>query len=139
MFPDTENKIKIVNQIPKVIINVDEPKMMLAIRNLLDNALKYSDNVQSKHVCEIFFKVKNNVLEISIQDFGKGIKKEEIPKLTEPFYRADKENDIKGFGIGLTIVKKVIEAHNGKLIIESKHGKGSTFKLQLPCTRKNDG
>ena len=113
--------------------------MMLAIRNLLDNALKYSDNAQSQHVCEILFQVKNNVLEISIKDFGKGIKKEEIPKLTEPFYRADKENDIKGFGIGLTIVKKVIEAHSGKLIIESKYGKGSTFKLQLPCTRKNYG
>ena len=139
LFPDIDNKIKIMNKVPNVIINVDELKMMLAIRNLLDNALKYSDNTQSQHVCEILFQVKNNVLEISIQDFGKGIKKEEIPKLTEPFYRADKENDIKGFGIGLTIVKKVIEAHSGKLIIESKYGKGSTFKLQLPCTRKNYG
>ena len=45
--------------------------------------------------------------------------KEDIPKLTEPFYRGDRKNNIKGFGIGLTIVKKVVESHHGELIIES--------------------
>ena len=70
-------------------------------------------------------------MNISVKDFGKGIKKDDISKITDPFYRGDKENNIKGFGIGLTIVKKVIEAHNGELIINSEYGKGSTFTLKI--------
>ena len=130
MFPDNDNKIKIITEIPNVTLEVDELKMMLAIRNLLDNALKYSEYNNEKQ-CEIYFKTNNNILSISIKDFGRGIKKNEIPKLTDPFYRVEKEKNVKGFGIGLTIVKKVIEAHNGKLIIESEYGKGSVFTLQI--------
>ena len=129
MFPDTNNEIKIIGKIPNVIIEVDELKMMLAIRNLLDNAIKYSQS--AKKACEISFAIADNDLHISILDYGDGIKKEDIPKLTDPFYRANKEHNIKGFGIGLTIVKKVIEAHKGKLIINSKHSEGSTFTLKL--------
>ena len=129
MFPDTNNKIKILGEIPNVIIEVDELKMMLAIRNLLDNAIKYSQTTEK--ACEISFTIKKNYLHISVLDYGEGIKKGDIPKLTEPFYRGNKEHNIKGFGIGLTIVKKVIEAHYGELIIESKRGKGSTFTLKL--------
>ena len=130
MFPDNDNKIKIITEIPNVTLEVDELKMMLAIRNLLDNALKYSEYNNEKQ-CEIYFKTNNNILSISIKDFGRGIRKNEIPKLTDPFYRVEKEKNVKGFGIGLTIVKKVIEAHNGKLIIESEYGKGSVFTLQI--------
>tara|TARA_Y100000994_G_scaffold211137_1_gene185323 strand:- start:2272 stop:3102 length:831 start_codon:yes stop_codon:yes gene_type:complete len=130
MFPDNDNKIKIITEIPNVTLEVDELKMMLAIRNLLDNALKYSE-YNNKKQCEIYFKTNSNILSISIKDFGRGIKKNEIPKLTDPFYRVEKEKNVKGFGIGLTIVKKVIEAHNGKLIIESEYGKGSVFTLEI--------
>ncbi len=130
MFPDNDNKIKIMTEIPNVTLEVDELKMMLAIRNLLDNAIKYSE-FNNEHQCEIYFKIDNNILSISIKDFGRGIRTEELPKLTTPFYRVEKEKNVKGFGIGLTIVKKVIEAHNGKLIIESKYGKGSVFTLEI--------
>ena len=130
MFPDDDNKIKIITEVPNVTLEVDELKMMLAIRNLLDNAIKYSE-YNNKHQCEISFKIINNLLSISIRDFGRGIKTDEISKLTEPFYRAEKEKNIKGFGIGLTIVKKVIEAHKGKLIIESDYGAGSVFTLEI--------
>ena len=61
-----------------------------------------------------------------------GIKKEDISKLTEPFYRANSETNIKGFGIGLTIVKKVIESHHGQLTIASKYNFGSTFTIKIP-------
>ena len=131
MIPDNDNKIKIRGDIPNVIINVDELKMMLAIRNLLDNAIKYSTT--SIKPCEISFRVEDNLLFISVKDFGQGIKKEDISKLTEPFYRGNLETNIKGFGIGLTIVKKVIESHNGELIIDSKYGEESIFTLKIPC------
>ena len=131
MFPDTNNKIKMIGTIPNVKVEVDELKMMLAIRNLLDNAIKYSEDASKP--CEISFKVENNFLNIAIKDFGRGIKEKDIPKLTEPFYRGDKEKNVKGFGIGLTIVKKVIEAHNGELLIKSEYGKESIFILKIKC------
>ena len=136
MFPDNDNKIKIIGQIPDVLLNIDELKMMLAIRNLLDNAIKYSETTGKQCQCEISFKTIGNMLHISVKDFGNGIPKEEIPKLTEPFYRLDKEKNIKGFGIGLTIVKKVIEAHDGELMIASEHGKGSIFTLTIKYLKK---
>ena len=134
MVPDYDNKIKIIDEIPDVIINADELKMALAIRNLLDNAIKYSS--ASTKPCEVSFRVDNHLLFIAVKDFGQGIKKEDISKLTEPFYRANSETNIKGFGIGLTIGKKVIKSHNGELIIDSKYGKESTFTLRIPCRIK---
>jgi len=129
MFPDTNNKIKIIGTIPNLIVEVDELKMMLAIRNLLDNAIKYSETEAKP--CEVSFKIENDFINISVKDFGRGIKDYEIAKLTEPFYRGDKEKNVKGFGIGLTIVKKVIESHNGELLITSEYGKESIFTLKI--------
>ena len=129
MFPDSTNQITIEGEIPDKIINIDELKMMLAIRNLLDNAVKYSP-LDIK--CKLSFNLNNNNLFIIVEDFGPGIRKEDIKKLTEPFYRADTKKNVKGFGIGLTIVKKVIESHKGELIIESEYEKGSIFTLKLP-------
>jgi len=136
MFPDNNNKIKILGDIPNATINVDELKMALAIRNLLDNAIKYS--VSSNKPCEVILQIKEGLLYISVIDYGKGIKAEDIAKLTEPFYRADPKNNIKGFGIGLTIVKKVVESHSGELIISSEEGKGSTFTLKIPYIKKDN-
>ena len=131
MFPDNDNNIQMITKIPNVIVNVDELKMVLAIRNLLDNAIKYSGS--SNQSCDVSFKIQDNYLYMSIIDYGKGIEEENIEKLTEPFYRGDAENNVKGFGIGLTIVKKVVEAHEGDLIIASEKGKGSSFTIKIPC------
>ena len=130
MFPDNNNQIKIINEIPHVMVNVDELKMTLAIRNLLDNAIKYSK--KSNKPTELSFELNSNFLLISIKDFGKGIKSKNIKELTKPFYRVGDEDNVKGFGIGLTIVKKVIEAHSGELIIKSKYNEGSNFILKIP-------
>ena len=135
MFPDSKNEIKIIGDIPDIILNVDELKMILAIRNLLDNAVKYSK--QSDNPCELSFGIENSILSIFVKDFGQGIKSENISKLTDPFFREDSINNVKGFGIGLTIVKKVIESHNGQLIIQSEYGKGSTFILQIAYSNLN--
>ena len=131
MFPDNDNNIKVITKIPDVTINVDELKMVLAIRNLLDNAIKYS--TKSSTTCELSFEVEGDYIYILVTDYGKGIALDDIKKITEPFYRGDSKNNVKGFGIGLTIVKKVIEAHHGELIIKSKPNKGSSFTLKIPC------
>ena len=128
MFPTKGQKIKIENHIPNEIINVDETKFILALRNLLDNAFKYSkDNLDVELIVR-----KNDDIKFEVRDKGIGVPKESIQKLTTPFFQADQTVSVKGFGIGLTICKKVIEAHKGGLSIESKKGIGSTFILHLP-------
>jgi signal transduction histidine kinase len=76
--------------------------------------------------------VNNDGIEFQVKDFGIGIAKENLHKLTEPFYQADQTVTTKGFGLGLTICNKIIGSHNGKLRIESEKGKGSCFILHLP-------
>ena len=127
MFPLKKKRIKIHNHIPDEKVIVDETKFTLALRNLLDNAIKYSHKDQDIELTI----VKNDNLEFHVKDNGIGVPKENITKLTEPFYQANQTVSTKGFGLGLTICKKIIESHNGQLVIESEEGKGSLFILQL--------
>jgi len=131
MFPNHEELIEIIGDIPLVDLRVDELKICLAIRNLIDNAQKYAF---SGTKIQISFLIESNKLNIHIKDFGSGISAKDIEKLTTPFYRIIKEDEARrpGFGLGLTICKKIIEAHKGKLSITSKIGNGSTFSLMLP-------
>ena len=103
-------------------------KFTLALRNLLDNALKYTPDNKEININI----VKNKDIEFQVIDTGIGVSVENIHKLTKPFYQADQTVSTKGFGLGLTICKKIIEAHKGKLLIESKKGEGSCFVLHLP-------
>jgi len=129
MFPVKRQKIKIDNHVPDELVYIDETKFTLALRNLLDNALKYSkDNMEISLII-----VKNDDIEFQVKDSGIGVSKQNIRKLTEPFYQTDQDVSTKGFGLGLTICKKIIESHNGKLTIESEEGKGSCFILHLPA------
>ena len=129
LFPYNKQKIKLDNQIPNEKILVDETKFIVAIRNLIDNAIKYSNN---SDVVVVIRKMKNKI-EFIIKDFGIGIADKDIEKITEPFFQANKTVSTQGFGLGLTICKKIIEFHNGNIKIESKKGKGSEFSVSLPC------
>ncbi|MDB3868656.1 HAMP domain-containing histidine kinase [Candidatus Marinimicrobia bacterium] len=131
MFPNQDEIIMIIGDIPSIELNIDELKITLAIRNLIDNAQKYAFFGKKIHLS---FNVDSDKLLINIKDFGPGISEENIKKLTTPFYRIIKEGENKrpGFGLGLTICKKIIESHNGSLSIFSKVGNGSTFSLMLP-------
>jgi len=128
MFPENYKNINVINKIPDFIINIDETKFTLALRNLIDNAFKYSP----KNSLIDFSILKNDNIEFHIQDYGIGINNKIIDKLTEPFFQANQTVSTKGFGLGLTICKKIIESHNGKLEIVSTHKKGSCFILHLP-------
>jgi len=128
MFSLKQQRIKVENHIPDEQIYVDETKFTLALRNLLDNAIKYS---AANEVVDLIVTKKDNI-EFQVKDSGIGISKENIHKLTEPFYQADQTISTKGFGLGLTICKKIIEYHKGKLTIESDIDKGSCFVLHLP-------
>lgn len=131
MFPNHSEIVEVKGKIPSIKLHVDELKITLAIRNLIDNAQKYAS---SKDKIQVYFSIEDDNLKINIKDFGPGISEQNIKKLTTPFYRIINEGENKrpGFGLGLTICKKIIEAHRGTLLISSQIGKGSTFTLILP-------
>ena len=127
---DSKNiNIKFSNNINKMV--GDELLVSLAISNLIRNAINNSEfntNIEVKSY------EKDNSIYIDVIDEGCGISKEDIDKIIEPFYRVDKARSRKdgGAGLGLSIVKKIMNMHNGELIITSEIGKGSTFSLKFP-------
>jgi len=115
-----------IEKVPK--IKGDKLKIEQAIINLVDNAFKFTE----KGKVEINLKKIENYVLIEIKDTGIGIPKEEIDKIFERFYTVDKGRSKKGIGIGLSIVKQIINQHNGKIEVESKLNEGSSFKISLP-------
>ncbi len=109
----------------------DKEAMEQVMHNLLDNACKYSGDSKTINV-EMVDNGQNVV--INITDFGVGISKNDRDKIFDRFYRAGDEltQSVKGSGIGLTIVKQIVEAHKGDIVVDSSPGKGSTFSVILP-------
>ena len=101
-----------------------------AFANSIENAIKYTE---SGGTVSVTLGKKGALLEIGITDTGCGIAPEDLPFVTEPFYRADSARAlVSGSGLGLAIVKETIETHGGKLHIESALGKGTTVRVLLP-------
>jgi two-component system, OmpR family, phosphate regulon sensor histidine kinase PhoR len=111
---------------------IDEVHFSNALLNLIDNALKYCKKNAEVEVKTI---IRNDeYFIISISDKGIGIPESSIDKIFDRFYRVPSGNvhNVKGFGLGLTYVKKIIEAHGGKIKVESQLGKGTKFEIVLP-------
>jgi two-component system phosphate regulon sensor histidine kinase PhoR len=119
-------------------IYVDEMHFQNAIFNLLDNAVKYRKPDQP---LDVYLKTWNDEehLYLSIKDTGQGIKKENLKKVFEKFYRVHTGNvhDVKGFGLGLAYVKKIVDLHSGEIKIESEYGKGTKFTIKLPVIKED--
>jgi two-component system phosphate regulon sensor histidine kinase PhoR len=103
----------------------------LAFGNLVDNAIKYSHSGSNIRVEAS--QTDGNVI-VTIQDHGIGIPKDHLPRLFERFYRVDKARSRKlgGTGLGLALVKHIVQAHRGQVSVESSPGKGSMFTIHLP-------
>jgi len=126
------NKLVIDCTIPEdgPIVNGDQEALAQALWNLLDNAVKYSGDAPS--VC-VEVKAGNQV-SIRVRDQGFGISPSEKDRILRKFVRGSSAMamGIKGTGIGLAMVKHIVDAHGGKILIDSEPGKGSTFTIQLP-------
>ncbi len=116
-------------------IEADEVHFRNLISNLIDNAVKYSEQ-------DLVIKVSTNSnsrnLIIRIEDNGIGMSKETVRRIFEKFYRAHTGNlhNVKGFGLGLSYVKTIIDAHNGRIRVESTPGRGSCFTLEVPLLKE---
>lgn len=119
------------------LINADEVHFSNLVNNLMDNAIKYS-----KENTPVFIKISTQSngkhMTIRVEDNGIGMNKETVKRVFERFYRAHTGNihNVKGFGLGLSYVKTMIEAHHGEIRADSTLGKGSVFTIELPL-RKN--
>lgn len=113
------------------LIQSDKDKISQVITNLVSNALKYTP--EGGHV-GVQLDDEENFIEIIVKDSGKGIPPADIPYIFERFYRADKSRNrlTGGSGLGLTIIKAIVESHNGKISVQSELDKGTTFTVSLP-------
>ncbi|MBP7210920.1 MAG: HAMP domain-containing histidine kinase [Paludibacteraceae bacterium] len=113
------------------LIQLDKEKILIAIKNILDNAIKYT---KGKPFIHIEITNKKNKLLIEISDNGIGIERKYHSKIFDRLFRISTGNvhDVRGYGLGLNYVKEIVRSHGGKIKVESKKNKGSTFKIYLP-------
>lgn len=113
----------------ELFVNVDRQRMLQALGNIIDNALKFS---ASGTEVKITSEAMGDVVRISIRDEGCGISEDEQTKIWTRLYRGDSSRSTAGLGIGLSLVKAIVEAHDGQIDLMSSKEKGSTFIITLP-------
>lgn len=115
----------------QLTVKGDDYLLRMALMNVIDNACKYS----SDHSVNLSIDHNGKYLEITFKDRGIGIPQDEVRKVFEPFYRGTNALSIKGIGIGLSLVKQIIDNHNGSIKFKSKPGEGTAVKIMLPTVK----
>jgi signal transduction histidine kinase len=125
-----ERQFDIILPREPVEVKVDKDKIGQALENILSNAVKYSPGGGS--VCVTAEKIAEAKIEISVADQGIGMSPDQVEQIFDKFYRADASNSaISGTGLGTSIIKNYVEAHGGKVWVESELGKGTVVKFLL--------
>jgi signal transduction histidine kinase len=114
---------------PNLIVRADRNRLRQVLVNLFDNAIKYS--APGGRVA-ISAEPRPDEVLITVRDTGYGIPAEEIPQIWERLYRGDKSRSQRGLGLGLSLVRAIINAHGGHIEVQSTVGEGSSFVLHLP-------
>ncbi len=115
-----------------VFVNADVEGMRTVLRNLVDNALKFS--LPDSRAVEVTVKGENHAAVIRVRDDGAGVRAEDVERIFEPFSRPDPSRSKKtgGYGLGLSICKRIVDAHGGSIRVETHDGRGATFVVTLP-------
>lgn len=126
-----KKKIVIDNKVQTMLVDGNENSLRELFTVLIDNAVKYSN---SGSTVRVVGKKQHNVVVITVSDEGIGIDPKELPHIFERFYRSDKSRskNIEGFGLGLSIAKKIVTLHDGTIRAKSILNKGTTFTVRLP-------
>jgi len=138
VLPEFENQppgIEMVEFPSEVMAEVDSEKIKTVFENVINNAVKYSQ--PDSGPIRIIYKSHKSYAIIRIADKGIGIPQEELPHIFEPFYRVDKSRakDTGGYGLGLSLCKTIMEAHDGKIEVQSRPEEGTTVSLFFPLGR----
>ena len=136
----TRKRLNIVVDLPTDLspISADRTRLQEALYNLLDNAVKYS---REQGEIRLSARRRHAEMELAVSDDGIGIAKDDLPRIFERFYRADKARSpdkVRGTGLGLAIVKHIAQLHGGRVEAESELEKGTTIRVILPSASPND-
>lgn len=134
-FENQPPGIEIVDLSSEIEVVVDPGQIKTVFENVLNNAIKYSQPDSAP--IQISSKFRESYAVIRITDFGMGIPEEELAHIFEPFYRVDKSRakDTGGYGLGLSLCKTIMEAHDGKIEVQSQPQQGTTVSLFFPLTK----
>lgn len=129
MADDRNITIDFTTQLDELTIPVDVEKLQKIMNNLISNGIKFTDAGGAVHITA---KDNGDMLEVSVQDTGCGIPEEQLPHIFDRFFRTDPANNKSGAGIGLALVKELVNLHKGSIAVVSEVGTGSIFTFQLP-------
>ncbi len=133
---DKNGKVEMQLLAENDLIDADEVHIANLVNNLVDNAVKYSKENVAPEI-KLFTSSNNKIFTLRIEDNGIGMNRDTVKRIFEKFYRAHTGNvhNVKGFGLGLSYVKAIIDAHGGEIKAESTIGKGSTFIIDIPLKK----
>jgi two-component system sensor histidine kinase ArlS len=118
-----------------LLIFGNETLLLTAINNIVTNACKYSPSRQAV----VSLGVSDHQLSVQVSDNGPGMEPEELERIFQPFYRADGQSAVPGFGLGLSLAQRIIKIHKGHITVQSRPGRGTTFTILLPSARSLGG
>lgn len=113
------------------VVHANSTMLTQVFKNLISNAVKYSDPAKPRAICEIGYALRDGFHHFSVQDNGLGMTPEDLAKVFDLFFRVG-EKEVEGTGLGTSIIQKIVNAHGGKVIATSQKGSGSTFTFTLP-------
>jgi len=131
-FEDRPPGVRLSAEETEVWAEVDGDKVRTVLRNLLENAVKYS--LADSAPVEVVLKKDEGSVIVTVADDGPGIPEEDLPSLFEPFFRVDRSRSKKsgGYGLGLSLCKRIVEAHGGQIEVANRGRRGAEFVVRLP-------
>jgi len=130
-YEDRPPSVRIAPTTPEILVEIDADRMRTVIRNLLENAIKYS--LPDSRPVDVSATQNGQNVVIRVTDDGPGIPERDRPSLFEPFFRVDRSRSKKtgGYGLGLSIAKRIVEAHGGTIAAENNGTRGASFVVTL--------
>jgi signal transduction histidine kinase len=136
LYADDPPGVRVTASAPEILVDVDADGLRTVLRNLLGNAVKYS--LPDSRPIELSVSGEGSTVSVQVNDDGPGIPAEDLPRLFDPFFRVDRSRSRKtgGYGLGLSICKRIVDAHGGRIEAANRPGRGACFTLSFPVSAK---